>query len=333
MKKLYSTPQFALFNEIKVKKRWKRKKRTKKRNINHFHCNFIRKPEEYEFLVPNCIDRLTIAHITSELRNIVEDQNRETVTFNFRDAEKVSISGGILLKYFYDYIFSYSNKKFKVKGVSQENRKKIYQIISHIGLLGENVKESTKITYDDIIRWEIQSWRKNEKYDQQKISELISRVRNKNESESGHSEIYSSILELLNNCKEHAYAYNTSGEFDKFYLFSGIDKESSEIVFLVFDAGCGFKTSYLKQGKRKSISIKGDKGFILDSFKESVSSTREKGRGNGLAYVREKIFALKGDIDIYSYKGIVSFINEKKSESKTAKEKLAGTLIRISVPY
>ena len=59
----------------------------------------------------------------------------------------------------------------------------------------------------------------------------------------------------------------------------------------------------------------------------------EKGRGNGLAYVREKIFDLKGDIDIYSYKGIVSFINEKKSESKTAKEKLVGTLIRISVPY
>jgi hypothetical protein len=255
------------------------------------------------------------------------DKYNDGVVFNFSKVKEITLSGGIILRCFYDFLLS---KKAKIKFNDLSNDK-IKQILSHIGILEGN---SAVITHEDISRWDIQYWNKKEtpkrKFNLELVSKIIKTITGWGEQSTEHKRLYEVVPEILFNCIQHAY--DDDNDFQLFYLFSGI--ADNKYVFCVLDRGIGFKATYEKwhKGQFDFNNIENDGDYIKYSIHENHSSIRKLGRGNGLFTLKENILNLEGSIFIYSYKGKVA-VSQKKGEIQSENRyPLIGSLVQFEIP-
>ncbi|GHU16001.1 hypothetical protein FACS1894163_04560 [Spirochaetia bacterium] len=249
------------------------------------------------------------------------------IIFNFLHTRKITLSGGIITRCFFDFL---NSKKARI---SFENitSDKVKQILCHIGLLPE-VKMT--ITYEDIYRWHIQSWDKTQttrkKLKMDLISAIIKETTGWGERTTKHKRLYEIIPETLFNCIEHAY--NGTEDFQKFYLFSGIANDN--YVFCVLDRGMGFRATYEKRMKEflRFDDMENDGDYIRFSIDQDHSSILKEGRGNGLSTFKENILELGGHIFIHSYKGKVVVFPQKRDIQSENRYPLVGSLLQFSIP-
>jgi hypothetical protein len=254
------------------------------------------------------------------------DQYKNGAVFNFFKVKQITLSGGIVLRCFYDFLLS---KHIKIR-CSEINRDKIQQILSHIGILKD---KNIPITHNDISRWDIRQWNKKEtskeKFNVELISEIIKTTTGRGEQSRVHKRLYEVIPEILFNCIQHAYNDNN---FQLFYLFSGI--ADNKYVFCILDRGIGFKATYEKwhEGLLDFNDIKNDGDYIKYSIQQDNSSIKKSGRGNGLFTLKENIMGLGGIIFIHSYNGKV-IVSKKTGETESENRyPLVGSLVQFEIP-
>lgn len=267
----------------------------------------------------------TLGFINQEYNDI--DKYKDGVVFNFSKVKKITLSGGIIIRCFYDFLLS-KNTKINCNEIMRD---KTQQILSHIGILKN---KNIQITHKDISRWTIKYWSKTDitkkKFSNELISEIIKTTTGWEDQSKGHRRLYEVVPEILFNCIDHAY--NDENRFQLFYLFSGI--ADKKYVFCVLDRGIGFKATYQKrqEGRLCFENIENDGDYIKYSIQMDHSSMRTSGRGNGLYTLKENILNLRGNIYIHSYNGKVE-ISPKKGEIQSENRfPLIGSLVQFEIP-
>jgi len=281
-------------------------------------------PEVIDMYNPNRCEE-TLDSFNREYDDI--EQYKNGIAFDFSKVKKITLSGGIVIRCFYDYLLS---KHTKVK-CSGPIRDKIKQILSHIGILKD---ENIAITHNDISRWNIRHWNKKEtsrkKFNLELISEIIKTTTGWGEQSTVHRRLYEVVPEILFNCIQHAY--NDDNNFQLFYLFSGI--ADNKYVFCILDRGIGFKATYQKwyKGHLDFNNIENDGDYIKYSIQLDHSSIKKAGRGNGLYTLKENILRLGGMIFIHSYYGKVVLSTKKGEIQSENRYPLVGSLVQFEIP-
>jgi hypothetical protein len=311
----------------------KQRRRRKKRGTNrHLDVGIKFRNDNIRIVFPEIIDLYnnkrceeTLDFFNREYSDI--EQYKNGVIFNFSKVKKITLSGGIVLRCFYDFLLS-KHTKVKCSGPKID---KVAQILSHIGILKDG---NITITHNDISRWNIKHWNKKEtsikKFNVELISEIIKTTTGWGEALSGHKRLYEVIPEIIFNCIQHAY--NDDNNFQLFYLFSGI--ADNKYVFCILDRGIGFKETYQKwhEGYLDFNNIENDGDYIKYSIQLDHSSIKKAGRGNGLFTLKENILRLGGMIFIHSYYGKV-ILSPKKGEIQSENRyPLVGSLVQFEIP-
>jgi anti-sigma regulatory factor (Ser/Thr protein kinase) len=332
-KKKKRYPKFQRWFKNRLLKIERRKKKKKKRGRNssiRFGIKYtnnaikIRFPEIID-LYNNKRGEQTLDFFNREFNDT--DKYSGGAIFDFSLVKKISLSGGILIRCFYDFL---QFKHTAIKCV-EIKRDKIKQILCHIGLLE---RESSPVIYQDIDRWNIKSWNKKEttkkQFSNEIISEIIKTLTGWEEQSIKHKRLYEVIPEVLFNCIDHAY--DGIDGFQWFYLFSGI--ANNNYVFCVLDKGIGFKATYEKRNKGylQFDNIENDGDYIKYSIQMNSSSLGKHGRGNGLSTLEENILRLKGNIFIHSYAGKVQISPRRGEIQSENRYPLVGSLVQFSVP-
>jgi len=281
-------------------------------------------PEVIDMYSPNRCEE-TLDFFNREYNDI--EQYKNGVVFDFSNVKKITLSGGIVMRCFYDFLLS-KHTKVKCSGLKRD---KITQILSHIGILED---ENIAITHLDISRWNIRHWNKKEtsrkKFNVELISEIIKTTTGWGEQSTVHKRLYEVVPEILFNCIQHAY--NDDNAFQYFYLFSGI--ADNKYVFCILDRGIGFQATYKKwhEGHLDFNDIENDGDYIKYSIQQDHSSIKKSGRGNGLFTLKENIMGLGGIIFIHSYNGKV-VVSKKTGEIKSENRyPLVGSLVQFEIP-
>jgi anti-sigma regulatory factor (Ser/Thr protein kinase) len=311
-----------------------RKRRRKKRRVTRVSLktgiNYLK--DLIKVVFPEVIDLYnhrrceeTLDFFNREYSDI--DQYKDGVVFNFSKVKIITLSGGIILRCFYDFLLS---KHIKIR-CSEVKKDKIQQILSHIGILKD---KNIPITHHDISRWTIRRWNKKEttkeKFNVELISEIIKTTTGWGEQTKAHKRLYEVIPEILFNCIQHAYGDDNN--FQLFYLFSGI--ADNKYVFCILDRGIGFKATYKKwhEGYLDFNNIENDGDYIKYSIQQDHSSIKKSGRGNGLFTLKENIMGLGGMIFIHSYNGKV-VVSKKSGETESENRyPLVGSLVQFEIP-
>ena len=258
------------------------------------------------------------------------DKYKRGVIFNFSKVKTITLSGGIILRCFYDFLVS-KHIRIEFDGIE---RGQIDHVLYHIGILK---KENITVTRKDILRWTVKCWNRKEttkkRFGTEIISEIIKTTTGWGEQSEEHKRMYEVIPEVLFNCIQHAY--NDDDSFQLFYLFSGI--VDNRYVFCIFDKGMGFKATYEKyrRSELEINAIHNDGDYIKYSIQMGSSSIKKLGRGNGLYTLKENITNLGGQIFIHSYKGKVAILPKDKKDKEIQSENrytLIGSLVQFDVP-
>jgi anti-sigma regulatory factor (Ser/Thr protein kinase) len=255
------------------------------------------------------------------------DNYKNGVIFNFSKVKFITLSGGIVIRCFFDFLLS-KHTKVVCCGLKRD---KITQILSHIGILKN---ENIAISYPDISRWTIRQWNKKEiskeEFSCELISAIIKTTTGWGEQSTIHKRLYEVVPEILFNCIQHAYSDIST--FQYFYLFSGI--VNNKYVFCILDRGIGFKATYEKwhDGYLDFNDIENDGDYIKYSIQLDHSSIKKSGRGNGLFTLKENIMGLGGMIFIHSYNGKV-IVSKKNGEIESENRyPLIGSLVQFEIP-
>jgi hypothetical protein len=316
--------------QTKIEKYKRRKKKRAYKKLSK--VGLVHRKYDIKIVFPEVIDMYNIKRCEETLdffnRKFDDiEQYKNGVVFDFSRVKRITLSGGIVMRCFYDFLLS-KNTKIKCSGLI---RNKVIQILCHIGIL---IDASIKITYKDISRWNIKYWNKKEtsrnKFNLELISEIIKATTGWGEQSRVHRRLYEVVPEILFNCIQHAY--NDDNSFQYFYLFSGI--ADNKYVFCILDKGIGFKATYLKWHNNylDFNDINNDGDYIKYSIQQGHSSINISGRGNGLFTLKENIMELGGMIFIHSYSGKV--VVSKKNEEINSENRypLCGSLVQFEIP-
>jgi len=322
--------QWSLNRCQKIERQKRKKKNRKKRSMPKAGIKYTN--DAIKIIFPVIIDLYSSKRCEETLNFFNQEYNdiekyTNGVIFDFSNVKEISLSGGIVLRCFYDFLLS-KHTKIKFDGIKRD---KVKQILYHIEIFKE---EKVIVNQKDISRWTIKHWNRKEttkkKFGNDIISEIIKTTTGWGEQSPMHKRLYEVIPEILVNCIQHAY--NDDDNFQLFYLFSGV--ASNKYVFCVFDRGIGFKATYEKWQKDcfEFNDILNDGDYIKYSIQMDHSSIRKKGRGNGLFTLKENISKLGGAILIYSYKGKVE-VSKKRDEIKSENRyPLLGSMVQFEIP-
>jgi len=316
--------------QAKIEKQKRRKKRRAAKKPSKIGIKH--KTDVIKIVFPDVIDMYnhnkceeTLDVFNREYKDI--DQYKNGVEFDFSHVKEISLSGGIVMRCFFDFLLS-KHTKVNYTGLKRD---KIKQILSHIGILED---KNIVINHKDILRWDIKCWNKKEtsrkKFNLEIISEIIKTTTGWGEQSKIHKRLYEVVPEILFNCIQHAY--NDDNTFQLFYLFSGI--ANNKYVFCILDRGIGFKATYKKwhEGCLEFNDIENDGDYIKYSIQQDHSSIKKSGRGNGLFTLNENIMGLGGLIFIHSYNGKV-VVTKKSGEIKSENRyPLVGSLVQFEIP-
>ena len=325
--------QYLRWSRNRQAKIEKQKRRKKKHGTNrHLDVGIKFTNDNIRIVFPEIIDLYnnkrceeTLNFFNREYSDI--EQYKNGVIFNFSKVKKITLSGGIVLRCFYDFLLS-KHTKIKYSGLYKD---KIKQILSHIGILED---KNITITHHDISRWNIKHWNKmvtsRKMFKFELISEIIKTTTGWGEQSTVHKRLYEVVPEILFNCIQHAY--DDDSLFQTFYLFSGI--ADSKYIFCVLDRGIGFKATYKKwyEGYLDFNNIENDGDYIKYSIQLDHSSIKKPGRGNGLFTLKENILSLKGKIFIHSYNGRVTISSRKGEIQSENRYPLVGSLVQFEIP-
>ena len=313
----------------------KQKRRKNKRGAHrHFNTGLRYAKDKIVIVFPEIIDLYNQKKCEETLNFFNREYNdlekyKDGVIFNFSNVKEITLSGGILIRCFYDFLIS-KHTSIKCNSIKRD---KIMQILFHIGVLKDR---NIIVTHKDISRWTIQSWNGKElirrKFNNELISKIIETTTGWDELSMKHKRLYEVVPEILYNCIQHAYAYNDDYSFQNFYLFSGI--ANRKYVFCVLDRGIGFKETYKirLKGQLDFNNIENDGDYIKYSIQTDNSSFKIPGRGNGLFTLKENILNLKGAIFIHSYTGKITVSTQKGEIQSENRYPLLGSLVQFEVP-
>jgi hypothetical protein len=250
-----------------------------------------------------------------------------------REIKVVNISGGLLLKAFFEEYHIKHQKKPHIRGPRDV---KMRAVFNHLKI--GNYQDVKHRHFKDIDCWQVLSWddSESEKLHIGKLlnEEIIPRGwKGKHTLSENSSAIATSVSEAFYNCKEHAYTGEREfSKFKRWYLGVGDYPESNSFSFIIYDKGIGIKER-LKAEPDGWLDIASD---WLKSDSEMIKlATKGKrkasaGRGKGLNYAINELTKNNGEVDIYSGYGYFSSDNEQGGKDR--KPYLQGTLVSFSFP-
>lgn len=252
---------------------------------------------------------------------------------DFRKVERVTIRGGIVLKAFYEEY--YVREKRKLSFLPPKDRK-MKAVLQFLGYADYGISYSE---YDDIECWDIRSWDKKDSFEnvsvpQQIMEEVIPKCCGEGRGlDEASKKLTEAVTEAIHNAEEHAYIGSKKDVvFQKWYLGCGEYLNEGRITFCVYDRGCGFKESMLREPtlwENTFQRFNSDYQYIKRAT-EGTSGTKDKGRGQGLKSAVEILKNAGGNIEILSGRGLFSSVKPVRSQDR--KTFIDGTVIAFYVP-
>ena len=262
-----------------------------------------------------------------KLLDIISDAEKNISTtniyqLNFNHTKKITLSGGISLKAFYDkLIFNGIEVRVKIN----EHNNKTRQILKHIGL---RKNDPIKIIHDDIICWEVRKWEFKDREDSSAIQEIEPIVKKLcGEKTILQQNIITVLSEAIWNCFEHAYLDIPRDDFQNTYLFSG--KHENDIVFCVLDRGIGFRGSFKIYHPTILDVFKSELQYIEAALEYGKSKADGFERGSGLPeLINDVKDKLNGYVSIYSKKAYY-FQDTTNTGGRDRQSDIQGSLVQI----
>ena len=276
-------------------------------------------------------DESVFAEVTDAFNEVLNNPN---MALYMRKVNMITISGGLLLKAFFDEFCLRHGKKPYIKGPKD---KKMRAVLKYLRI--KNYSDVKVEHYPDIMCWQVLSWdHTHEKIEFSKLldTEIIPKCWKGSHAISKHSSnIATSVAETLYNCKEHAYTGEKGkSEFKQWYLGVGEYPDTKKFSFCIYDKGVGIKAR-LKSNPTGWFDdlvdniVRSDSSMI-EMATEGKRVITEDGRGQGLKNAIGLLDKNDGRIDIFSDCGFFSSYN--KDSGKDRKPRLEGTMVSFSFP-
>ncbi len=219
------------------------------------------------------------------------------------------------------------------------HQSKVNQVLKQIGLLTVLRKSSVRVKPrdSDVVHWRFAQGNKVEGI---KFDEVLAGLTTRIEDQI-QTELYEGFIEAMNNVMHHAYigiredGLNLQDNND-WWMFSQLRDNAITVVFC--DLGIGIpKTLPVKKKAlwRRLIALNrtSDADAIEYALQDSVTRTRQKGRGRGLTQLVDVVRqTTNGRVRIYSNQGIVDFRVGSSQTRKNYNDSICGTLIQWTIP-
>lgn len=274
--------------------------------------------------------RIPFVECLNEASNVTD--SKQEIVFSFRKTESITISAGIYLRAFFDYLKKLQNP-FRI--ICPDSNSKIREVLQHLGIksYGMNIK------HEDIKCWKVLDWDLNKEppnFSKILMEEILPDVleNGKIRPSKEFGEIATALQEVLANCTEHAY--NKDEQYSQYYMIAGKHPApgNNGFAFSVVDRGQGFRESMQKQKKwfNRLLPSQNDTEVIKKATQgASASGEKNTGRGTGLQTVIEKISLIKGEVMIISRCGRYTSPAQNKSKEPLNTD-TKGTIITMMLP-
>ncbi len=219
------------------------------------------------------------------------------------------------------------------------HQSKVNQVLKQIGLLNLLRKSSVRIEPrdSDVVHWKFTHGNKVEGI---KFDEVLAGLTTRIEDQI-QTELYEGFIEAMNNVMHHAYiGVREDGmglqDNNDWWMFSQLRDNAITVVFC--DLGIGIpKTLPIKKKalwKRLiSLNLTSDADAIEHALQDSVTRTRQKGRGRGLTQLVDVVRKTPtGRVSIFSNCGAVHFKVGNDLKKNNHSDSICGTLIQWTIP-
>jgi hypothetical protein len=275
-------------------------------------------------------DESAFGKMTDSFNEALENPDK---VLDMRKIKVINISGGLLLKAFFDEYHIKHRKKPSVRGPADI---KMRAVFNHLKI--GSYQDVRHHHYKDIDCWQVLSWDDSESKDLH-IGKLLNEQiipkgwKGKHALSENSSTIATSVSEAFYNCKEHAYTGDKkTSEFKRWYLGVGDYPESNSFSFIIYDKGVGIKARLMAEPDgwldKASDWLKSDSEMIALATKGIRKASA--GRGKGLNFAITELTKNNGEVDIYS--GYGYFSSDSEHSGETRKPYLQGTLVSFSFP-
>jgi len=292
----------------------------------------VQRPEEIVFETYLCIHNEVVFEKMTDAFNTALEYPEQVL--DMRQIKGINISGGLLLKAFFDEYYLKHHKKPQVRGPRD---KKMRAVFNHLKV-GVNYQDVKHLHYNDVDCWQILSWDHSES-EELHIGKLLTEViipkcwKGRHTLSENSSSVATSVSEAFYNCKEHAYTGEKEfSKFKRWYLGVGDYPESNSFSFIIYDKGIGIKARLT--AKPDGWLDKANDLFKSDSEMIELATKGKRGasegRGEGLKFAINELAKNNGEVEIYSGHGY--FSNYSEQSKKNRKPYLEGTLVSFSLP-
>jgi len=349
MKKYYTTTEYKLRNERRIKDREYRRNRkgkpqplseeTKEKiKINKVNeklrINLIHLAESLKRL--NAPSNFSIVNNHKEVIDFFEDLKNKIwdgipIKLDMAEIQSITIDSVIYLLSVFDS-FNMIGLSFHIQG-NAPNKKECKIILENSGFFEFVLSAYKNKKYDDNFLSI-----KNDNAVSSEIAKTVMQfiIKHLKKDRNNLKDLQRILIEMMNNTIEHAYS-DSNKKASKWYLIAIYDKNENNIKFSFLDMGVGIPYSINKKHSEK-VALLIDKlnpfGKIVDDSKLIASAldgefrtrTMQKWRGNGLPTIlkasRENYIE---DLMIYSNKGVVK-ANKNDKICEDTKSTFKGTL-------
>jgi hypothetical protein len=156
-------------------------------------------------------------------------------------------------------------------------------------------------------------------------------------SETMRKRFYTGLFAAAENATEHAYERTNFGP--RWWVGGAVDKSKNEITVVVLDRGVGIprtlKATFIEKARRLAARMKiGTSDALMIRAAGNVSRTRteQDERGLGFRDMRRVVeIHFEGDLIVYSLRGEVRYVSEKRPVLTDHQGAIGGTLVQFRI--